>query len=130
MRREKRAGGRVGGNRDGGEDAGAVVALGPGCRRSPATSLFRNAEKASCVGGVGGVPHVPSTKHWGMGRDAVGPAEASPADGGNRAGTTEDAAEQEGESTERTAVSEIGYWNWIVGGVSREVGGAAWWGGR
>jgi hypothetical protein len=84
MRREKRAGGRVSSDRDGGEDAGAVVALGPGCRRSPATSVFRNAEHARCEGwGVGGAPHLPSAKHGGMGHAAVGPAEESPATGGN-----------------------------------------------
>jgi hypothetical protein len=68
--------------RDRGKATGAFVALGPSIGNHPrrASSATR---KVRVAGGVDGATHLPSATHWGMRCGVVGPAEASPASGGN-----------------------------------------------
>lgn len=75
-----------------------VVALG-----SAASGLARRAssatrKKASRAGGVGGAPHLPSARHWGMRCVAQASVEESPALGGNQSRGRQCHGEQEGES--------------------------------
>ena len=69
-------------NRDRGEDAGMVVAVGPAAT-GPKRRAYSATRKKRIAGGVDGALHLPCAKHWGMRCGVVDPDEVSPAAGGN-----------------------------------------------